>query len=210
MVHSDSMSNTSLVTFSKFFQSWKLKLSLTVVPSRPSQCVGPARSDRHPPPTNRANSPPAPPLAAHQDTPLLALSAARPRSDKAAGNQESAHLGLMRGSGIKTSGPEEPLPERSLSSHIFPVSCDRDEESVSECCMVCSLGGCVTSGQGLPVAEDRASRRCEHAGLFCGVVAQMTVRPFSILFIILIIMAPCGQNTLQEAEEHVQSGEDFL
>nr|XP_061781370.1 uncharacterized protein LOC133572572 [Nerophis lumbriciformis] len=72
-----------------------------------------------------ALGPTAPPLAARPDTPLLKLSAARPRSDKAAGNLGSAHLDLMRGSDIKTSGPKEPLPKHRSSAHVFPVICDR-------------------------------------------------------------------------------------
>ncbi|XP_061743481.1 uncharacterized protein LOC133543081 isoform X1 [Nerophis ophidion] len=65
-------------------------------------------------------------LTVHSDSPSLVLSAARPSSNKPAACQESTHLDLMRGSSVKASRPEEPLPERRyllmtpLSSVIVP------------------------------------------------------------------------------------------
>ncbi|XP_061920401.1 uncharacterized protein LOC133661280 [Entelurus aequoreus] len=66
-------------------------------------------------------APPAAPLEAPRDTPLLALPASRPRACTAAGNQQSAHLYLMRADGIKTSTPKDPVPERS-SLHVLCAS----------------------------------------------------------------------------------------
>ncbi|XP_061916147.1 uncharacterized protein LOC133658289 [Entelurus aequoreus] len=63
---------------------------------------------------------PTPPLETRRDTTLLALRASRPHP-----NPQSAHLGLMKTDGIKTSGPEDPVPERSSLPYASHVSRDQ-------------------------------------------------------------------------------------